>query len=302
MTDRPSAQASIQFVVFAHLITLALAHLTDGATPSTLDNKMAQLREAVSCHHGESFDGAAFEKVPLQVSRTAAFELALEPILAADVQQLVAGVHVSFATGLAEAEVEAGVDAGGLTTAWFEHACQDLVHAVEAATAAGAATTRKLEDKPSLRRLSSVVGSGDPMFRALPDGHLMLAPSMRPPLVYAGLGRMLGMALVHTLRGDGVALPLPLSVVLLKFMAGEPIVANDVAALDPEYFRNRMEIMLRPGGVQLMCDVLAVSHLYFTSNDDANDEAQAPLVQDGESRVVTEDNKQEYVTLLAEHY
>jgi hypothetical protein len=48
-------------------------------------------------------------------------------------------------------------------------------------------------------------------------------------------------------------------------MSHQPIAAADVRALDPAFFKHRMEAMLQPGGVAYMKAVLGEDKLFFVS-------------------------------------
>jgi len=88
-----------------------------------------------------------------------------------------------------------------------------------------------------------------------------------------------------------------LSTALLKFILGREINHFDVRALDPDYFKHRIEFMLKPGGVEIMCSILDVDNLYFEDFDKKEE-----LKSGGSKISVSEQNKMEYVTLLSEHY
>lgn len=48
---------------------------------------------------------------------------------------------------------------------------------------------------------------------------------------------------------------------------GRAIEADDVRALDPEYFKNRMELLLGPGGVETMQSIYGLDSLHFVEID-----------------------------------
>lgn len=86
-------------------------------------------------------------------------------------------------------------------------------------------------------------------------------------------------------------------------MVDEPITAVDVKALDPDYFKNRMEMMMADGGLEMMKMVLDIDPMHFVEIDDLTGlETTAELKPGGADVVVTEENKLEYVELLSEHY
>lgn len=132
------------------------------------------------------------------------------------------------------------------------------------------------------------------MFCEQPDRALMLVPSARPLAVYYGLGRLTAAALVHASYGEA-ALPMPLSDCMLKYLTGEAITAADVRRRDPLYFRNRIEALLMPRGVEETAAALCVDHLAFMEGD-------IELVPGGGDIAVTAENVHDYVRLLSEEY
>ena len=225
-----------------------------------------------------------FGKVPLEVERGTAFDSAVESILAARPSHLLSGVHVRFheSSGLAEA----GVDSGGLTREFFDLVIKDLSEPFQPASV--------MKQEPKFRRSVSVEGIGEPMFCQQADGSLMLASSSRPHAVYFGLGRLIGVALVHASYGDA-ALPLPLSDCLLKCMVGAPITAADVRKRDPIYYKNRIEAVLSSQGRLMVTAALMEDKLVFA-------EGERELKPGGATEEVTDENVMEYVALLSEDY
>eukprot|EP00466_Bigelowiella_natans_P005792 jgi/Bigna1/147648/aug1.293_g22356 len=210
-----------------------------------------------------------FKRVPLvDVHRAQMFDSVAEQILAAQPEELAAGINVQF-------ENEIGMDSGGLTKEFFNLVCADLLpkgeedqassfDGYDGGAAAGAGGGRR---RPLLRRQSSVVGTGEPMLRLLPDTSLMIKGSNRPIVFYKSLGRLIGMSLLYGCRGDNTTIPISLSTALLKFILSHEINHLDVRALDPVYFKNRIEFMLSEGGVEVMCSILDEEKLYFVDLD-----------------------------------
>ena len=120
-------------------------------------------------------------------------------------------------------------------------------------------------------------------------------------MFYMALGRAVGVCVLYSCRGDNTVLSASLSSALLKFMVDEPITADDVRAIDPLYFKNRMLTLLEPGGVELMAMVLGLDELFFVDLDDEL-EVRGELKPGGAGLRVTEQNKAEYVALLSEQY
>jgi hypothetical protein len=223
------------------------------------------LREAVAPRRASSFRQLrrAFTKLPLEVDRSAVFDSSAEQLLAATGEQMYAGLNIIYRD--ADGRAEAGVDSGGLTAEWFHLISTELTRA-----------------NADVR----------PMFRLLQDNSLFLAPSSRHLMFYMALGRAVGVCVLYNCRGDNTVLSASLSSALLKFMVDEPITADDVRAIDPLYFKNRMLTLLEPGGVELMAMVLGLDELFFVDLDDEL-ETRGELKPGGAGLRVTEHNKAE---------
>mmetsp|Transcript_2019 Transcript_2019/g.2883 ORF Transcript_2019/g.2883 Transcript_2019/m.2883 type:complete len:1057 (+) Transcript_2019:39-3209(+) len=247
----------------------------------SLESKKDKLRESLLEYHQVSSGSLrAFKKTPLLAERFQMFDSVAEEILAAKPRELAHGVYVKFSN-------EIGMDAGGLTKEFFTLVCNDLFPA----------KTEQIpgNQMPLLRRQSSVSGVGEPMFRELPDTSLMIAASQRPIVFYKALGRLFGMSVLYNSRGESALMPISLSNALLKFLLKHEIDHSDVRALDPDYFKHRIEFILSDGGVETMCAILGEEKLNFV-------EDETELKPNGKNIVVDEKNKSEYVTLLSEHY
>eukprot|EP00747_Dinoflagellata_sp_TGD_P070590 gnl/TRDRNA2_/TRDRNA2_156660_c2_seq1.p1 gnl/TRDRNA2_/TRDRNA2_156660_c2~~gnl/TRDRNA2_/TRDRNA2_156660_c2_seq1.p1 ORF type:complete len:285 (+),score=46.32 gnl/TRDRNA2_/TRDRNA2_156660_c2_seq1:38-856(+) len=112
--------------------------------------------------------------------------------------------------------------------------------------------------------------------------------------MYYALGRLIAVALVHASYGEA-ALPVPLNDCLLKYIVGQPLTAADVRRRDPSYFKNRIEALLQPGGIEDMAAILCVDRLVFQEGD-------VELVSGGADIEVTQENLADYVRLLSEEY
>lgn len=167
---------------------------------------------------------------------------------------------------------EQGVDVGGLSKDWFDAVAHGL--------AGGAA-------------------GGGPL-AAAPDG--ALAPGPAAGGGAAGLreamaaGRFLALAVLR-----GRPLPLLLSPVTCKHLLGLPIAAEDVRRLDPQFFRHRVEELLRPGGVAGLEAALCGPLTFVSAPSEFLPEPEE-LVAGGAEVPVTEENKADYVRRLCEAY
>lgn len=173
------------------------------------------------------------------------------------------GLNVAF-------EGEFGVDGGGLTASLFTRIAEEFSQTVQQ--------------------------NSESILRCFDDNTYMLRASELEDIEYYNLGRIVGLAILH-----GHTLPLPLSSALLKTIVDEEIDWYDVQAVDPVYFRNRMLILLQPGGVEMVKSVLGLEELRFVWLDDDAD-LGAELCSGGTHMTVNEESKYEYLQLISEHY
>jgi len=101
--------------------------------------------------------------------------------------------------------------------------------------------------------------------------------------------------------GQKQAVPLPLGGILTKFMCGEQIKPRDVQRLDPQFFKNRIQAMLKPDGVKEMEEILG-EKTFFMSAPTQIAETPVEMKPGGKNIEVTEENKTEYCQLLCEFY
>lgn len=230
-----------------------------------------------------------FSRAPLWVRRNVIFDDAVDAFLAAKRTQLLSGVHVRFIG--ADGQPELGVDSGGLSREFFELALKEITREHHFSH-----MDRPDPDSSPVHGASEplVEGFGEPMFCQQDDKALMVVASSRPLAVYFALGRLLATALVHASHGDA-ALPLGLNDCLLKNIVGQPITAADVRRRDPVYYENRINTLLKPGGIELMASILCIDTLTFQ-------EEGVELKPGGAGVEVNETNVEEYVALLSEHY
>lgn len=231
----------------------------------------------------------------------AVFESAAPQLMAATVGQLWAGLNVQYVDHLGQAEQ--GIDSGGLTNEFFSSICAELLAPVQGPEGQGQ-DPPPLSPPPGLvrTRSSKAVGAGEPMFRALPDASLFLraAGARRPLMFYMALGRLVGMTVLYACApAQRPVLTGSFSSALLKCLLNSPIAIEDVRAVDPMYYKNRIESLLKPGGVEEMAAILGDDALYFVDMDDPE---EPPLKPGGGELRVTEGNKAEYVALISEHY
>jgi len=235
-----------------------------------------------------------FSRVPLEVRRSDVFDSCVDRLLAATAAEVLSGIHVRFVAD--DGSPELGVDSGGLTREFLDMALRSLVEgALPRPDAAEAGKEQRQGSHKACLEDSKLPGRGEPMFREQADNTLMLRRCGRPDAVYFALGRLVAAALVHASYG-GVALPIVFNDCLLKYMVGQPIAAADVRRRDPIYFKNRMEALLEPEGLEAMCAALGADRLVFESDSGAE------LLPGGSMVEVTPQNVSEYIELISEDY
>jgi len=181
------------------------------------------------------------------------------------------GLHVEFAG-------EQGVDIGGVR--------KDFMDCL-AAVLTGSEESRK--SRLALVEPLRLLGLGaDCTWRPLP------CDEQTRGYLWA-LGRLLALALVYR-----CPCPVPLSLLVFKCLMAMPLRPGDVRQLDPDFWRHRVEPLLRPGGAkarQAELDSWGMEPLRFTSADGSRE-----LCFEGASRAVDEDNREEYAQLLCEDF
>lgn len=117
------------------------------------------------------------------------------------------------------------------------------------------------------------------------------APPPAAPALFAA-GRALGLALLHA-----QPLGLRFAPALLRILTNEPLRPADVKRMDPTFYSNCLERAARPGGVAALAELWCSDAVLFLSGGVDGE----PLCDGGGSRVVTEENKAEWLRLMAEH-
>jgi len=109
------------------------------------------------------------------------------------------------------------------------------------------------------------------------------------------LGKLLALALVYR-----CPCPVSLSLLVFKCLLAIPLRPGDVRQLDPDFWRHRVEPLLRPGGAtarQAELHSWGMEPLRFMSAD-----GNRELHPGGASQIVDEDNREEYAQLLCEDF
>eukprot|EP00811_Abedinium_folium_P009369 NODE_1865_length_2351_cov_5.450989.p1 GENE.NODE_1865_length_2351_cov_5.450989~~NODE_1865_length_2351_cov_5.450989.p1 ORF type:complete len:675 (+),score=166.71 NODE_1865_length_2351_cov_5.450989:97-2121(+) len=214
------------------------------------------------------------------------------------VESSVAAIAAATPLGLATTSIqisfrgEYGADFGGLTREWFDLLGKELV--------AG----HTLVSTPHLASHAARHASAQlaELWAPAADGMLLPKPGGNEKLqFYVVIGRLLAMSLLQAAVGNGVVFGLPLSILVYKVLLKRPVTAEDLRRLDPDFYRQRLERLLLPGGAETLAKLLG-EPLTFVSAGTAWRPDPIPLVEDGENRTVTNANKHQYVVLLCEDY
>jgi len=86
-----------------------------------------------------------------------------------------------------------------------------------------------------------------------------------------------------------------------QIFLGRAVNAAQVRAIDPQFFELRIAALLKDGGLAEM-ETIFGGELYFVSAYSELQPTEVPLKENGENIRVTEENKEEYVRLLSEHF
>mmetsp|Transcript_26509 Transcript_26509/g.48533 ORF Transcript_26509/g.48533 Transcript_26509/m.48533 type:complete len:768 (+) Transcript_26509:89-2392(+) len=186
-------------------------------------------------------------------------------------------------TMLVQFKSEGGVDAGGLRRDWFESVARALLDG--AGNAEGESLLAFQEDQTLLPRPRP--GPSDS------SGKM----DERDKQLWA-VGVFLALALYHS-----QPLPLSFSMIACKFFCGRKVELRDVERLDPDFYRNRVQAVLKPGGLEELNAVLGeTNRLTWVSAPTRLRPQVEDLVKGGSEKLVTDDNKREYVQALCEAY
>jgi len=176
-------------------------------------------------------------------------------------------------------ENELGLDYGAITKEWFHLLSEGLM------------SVQDLE----LELWDRKVRTNGNLFVHLSDNTLL--PVGTAPLeFYVAIGRALAMALFHK-----AFFPLPLNLVVYKYILEMPITADDIQNLDPDFFQHRLWTLAQPGGSKKIADMLG-EPLTFVSAASGGSMGGVPLIPDGDKIKVTEDNKMWYVRYVSIEY
>lgn len=109
-------------------------------------------------------------------------------------------------------------------------------------------------------------------------------------------GRFIALAVYHK-----QPIPMSFSRIACKHALARPIGMEDVRNIDPEFYRSRVESVMRDGGLEELQEALG-EPLYFMSAPTELRPEPEELKPGGATIAVTSDNKLEYVELLCEAF
>ncbi|CAE8738849.1 unnamed protein product [Polarella glacialis] len=225
-----------------------------------------------------------YEVLELEVRRTHILEDTWRIMLDSAVSELLApDMTVSFVE-------EEGIDGGGLTRDFFD--------------AVGMALLEGAGDVGNRKAVSSSLLVG------APDGSLVPRPLVSDKRdagadtlfdeekyqPFLALGRFIAFAVLHK-----QPLPLSFSSVVCKHFLCTAVDMDDVRRLDPDFYHERLEQVLKDGGLEETVAALG-EPLTFVSAPTELRPAPEELKPGGSSLSVTEENLTEYVELLCEAY
>lgn len=199
---------------------------------------------------------------------------------------------------------ENGVDAGGITCDWFDSVAITLTRNAKDLHSSSPLTTavdHTLIPRPNCEVVEEGC-AGELPHDGPTDGQ---SPGSRPSASpqaenqlrsLVAFGRFLGLAVFRH-----QPLPLSLSFVVCKHLLGVPICMSDVQRLDPEFYRGRVEQVLKEGGLEELRSALD-EPLTFVSAPTQHRGDPRELKPDGGDIAVTSKNSVEYVQLLCEDY
>lgn len=181
---------------------------------------------------------------------------------------------------------ELGSDAGGLTRDWFDSVARALAEGVD--DVRGSSLLATAPDQTLIPR----------PVRAQPDadsGDFNVEEQEKFRALFA-VGRFLALAVYRE-----HPLPLSFSLVACKHLLGAPVGMSDVQQLDPDFYRCRVEAVLKDGGLEVLYQALGEPLTFMSAPTDLLPQP-VELKPGGEQLIVTEENKREYVKLLCEAY
>jgi E3 ubiquitin-protein ligase HUWE1 len=220
------------------------------------DNKRTYFRARMRSLKKRS--GSSQHGVQMSIRRTHFFEDSFRALRYRKPNELYAPLSVTFSG-------EEGVDAGGLRREWF------------------AIMAREMLDPHKALFMPSADGSS-----SQPNPHSYVNEDH---LSYFHLaGRTVGKAVL-----DGELLDVHFTRSFYKHILGKPVTYHDVESIDPEFYRNLVNVL------NMAIDDLYLGLTFSVSVDEFGVQRTVELIPDGENVDVTDANKMQYIDLLTQH-
>eukprot|EP00927_Polykrikos_kofoidii_P008451 TRINITY_DN13506_c0_g1_i1.p1 TRINITY_DN13506_c0_g1~~TRINITY_DN13506_c0_g1_i1.p1 ORF type:complete len:712 (-),score=85.91 TRINITY_DN13506_c0_g1_i1:56-2092(-) len=242
--------------------------LSLGTQSQMLRQRYDALMRSVHAHHK---DVSPLREHVLEIQRDQLLSCSLHAVQEVTVDQILAETLRIKYSG------ELGEDEGGLLRDWFDSIGGCLT------SEAALQQTCETQKLPLLALHKE-------------DGTLVLRAGTERWDDFYALGRLLALAVYR-----GGSLPVHLSRGTWKVLLGDAIDANDIFAIDAQFFAHRVGSVLRPGGVEEMSELMGEPLRFMSAGTDECPEL-VELMPGGRERLVTEENKLEYVEKLCEFY
>lgn len=245
-----------------------------GTTLPNLAEKRKALHDACLALRGDAT--ILPSRLQLYISREHLLEDTWAALLQKPTSELLApGMSVHFLG-------ELGADAGGLTRDWFDSVARALAVGTDEVSGSSLLTTA-----PDQTLIPRPVG--------LDHGEVLEEDHEKYKSLMA-LGRFLALA-VYRER----PLPLSFSLVACKHLLSVPVGMADVERLDPEFYRGRVEAVLKENGLADLEAVLGEPLVFMSAPTELRPQPDE-LKPGGATIAVTDATKAEYVQLLCEAY
>lgn len=246
---------------------------------STLKEKHRLLAEA--CREWRGNAATLPSRLTLQVHRASLLDDTWKALSSKPVSELLAPqMTVRFME-------ELGSDAGGLTRDWFDSVSRDLAEGAD--NMRGTSLLATAPDQTLIPRPVRTFGGAE-------DERECTTEEQDQFRALYAIGRFLALAVYRE-----QPLPLSFSSVACKHLLGCPVGMTDVQQLDPEFYRGRVEAVLKKGGLEALEEALGEPLTFMSAPTELLPEPQE-LKPGGAETIVTQGNKREYVKLLCEAY
>jgi len=204
----------------------------------------------------------------MQVNRDSIVETSCKNLFNASAMKLCSARLSIFYLG------EAGLDTGGVLRDWFDSLARALADGAEDLD--GSSVFTLAPDQSLVPR--PVKDDDDEKFRVL-----------------LSIGKFIALTVLHE-----KPVPLSFSLAVCKCLLKVPVGMSDVHRLDPDFYRVRIEPLLAVNGVEEMERLCGLPLTFMSAATEICQSKE--LCPGGAEKMVTEENKTEYIRLLCEEY